>query len=108
MNAKEMYMRSIETEISLANATIDKLREDAKNYKANIFIKYVKHIDDVRRLSDSVIVKLIELGKSSDDYWIRLKDGVDRVLRLLDIVIKGTPDRFKHKLRLSRPLSSSF
>ena len=97
MTTKETYQRRIEAEVVMANAAIAELRADAKKYKASVSTKYAKHIDEVQRLSDSVIVKLTELGKSNDDSWIKFKDGVDRILRLLDVVIKGTPDRFKQK-----------
>lgn len=95
MNAKETYKLKIETEVKLANVKISALKADSKNYKAAVLVKYTKHIDEIQHLSDAVIVKLTELGKASEDSWEKQKDGVERALRLLDVVVKGTADKFQ-------------
>jgi hypothetical protein len=103
MNAKETYRLKIEAEVKLANVKIVALKADSKNYKATALVKYTKHIDEVQHLSDAVTAKLTELGKASNDLWEKQKDGVERALRLLDVVVKGTADKFQKHTQNNQP-----
>ena len=76
---KETYQQKIQEQLDEWRADIDRLKEKAKNAKAESKLKYQENIDKLELKMNEGKSKLKDLKESSAEAWDALKDGADSI-----------------------------
>jgi len=78
MSDKQAYEQKLEAKLEDWQASIDKLRAQAKEAGADARIEYDKKIDELRAHRDQMEEKLSEMRNAQAAAWTDIKGGVDK------------------------------
>jgi chromosome segregation ATPase len=92
---KENYQSKIESQLDEWRADIDRLREKARNAKAESKLKYQESIDKLELKLDEGKSRLKELKESGADAWDAVKDGADSIWDTMKATFKEVKEKFK-------------
>lgn len=95
MSLKEAYRLKVEAEMELAHAKLLELKAEAKNYTADTYIKYNKHLEELDNMHRIAKEKLLELQNAGEDTWEKFKEGVEGSWHAFSVAIKDTVEKFK-------------
>lgn len=94
---KKVYVQKIEAQLREWGPQIDLLKAKAEKSKAEIKIKYLEQVEELRKKQETVKKTLHQFRESGDEAWEDLKDGMDRALDDLKRSLKRAVSRFKEK-----------
>jgi nucleotide-binding universal stress UspA family protein len=92
---KKVYTEKIEDQLKDWGSQIDILKAKAEKSKAEVKLKYLGQIEELRKKQKAARQKLQELKGSGEEAWGELKVGLDKALEDL----KEAFDRSKSKFR---------
>ncbi len=95
MSLKEAYKLKVEAEMELAHAKLLEFKAESKNYTADAYIKYTKHLEELDNMHRIAKEKLGELQSAGEDKWEKLKDGVESAWHAFSSAIKDSAEKFK-------------
>lgn len=78
MSDKQAYEQKLEAKLEEWQASIDKLRAEAKEKGADVQAQYEKQIDELRQYRDQMETKLAEVRETQAAAWADMKGGVDK------------------------------
>ncbi|MBS3917888.1 MAG: universal stress protein [Deltaproteobacteria bacterium] len=94
---KKAYVEKVEDQLKEWGNQIDILKAKAEKSKAEIKIKYLEQVEELRKKQETVKKTLHQFRESGDEAWEDLKDGMDRALDDLKKSLKRAVSRFKEK-----------
>lgn len=92
---KEAYARKIETQLKEWSVKIDILKAKAEKSKAEVKIKYLEQIEELKSRQGALKQRLGELKESGDEAWEDFKDGLEDALDEMKKALKRAASRFK-------------
>ncbi|MGB8359109.1 MAG: hypothetical protein WCD55_10900 [Bacteroidales bacterium] len=92
---KEKYQSKIEAQLDEWRADIDKLREKAKNARAESKLKYQESIDKLELKMNEGRSKLKDLKESGGEAWKEIKEGADTIWDTMKATFKEAKEKFK-------------
>lgn len=92
---KEAYVEKIEDQLRKWGIQVDILKAKAEKSKADVKIKYLEEIQELKNKQETVKQRLHELRESGDEAWGDLKKGVEDSLGEMKKALKGAVSRFK-------------
>ncbi len=95
MMLKDAYKLKIEAEMELAQAKLLEFKAEAKNYTADAYIKYSKHLEELDNMHRITKDKLLELENASEDTWEKVKDGAEHAWNSFSAAVKDTANKFR-------------
>jgi hypothetical protein len=95
MNKKEIYREKIESQLKEWKAKIGMLESKASKLPSEAKTNLKKEIEELREKKSVVKEKWIELQKTGEDTWDRMKDGVEKSADELKKALEKVVARFK-------------
>jgi len=92
---KKAYVEKIEDQLKDWGSQIDILKAKAEKSKAEVKIKYLEQIQELKSKQETVKQKLHELRESGDEAWGDFKEGVEDALGEMKKALKRAVSRFK-------------
>ena len=92
---KENYQSKIEAQLDEWRADIDRLRERAKNAKADSKVKYQESIDKLELKMSEGRSKLKDLKESGGEAWEEIKKGADSIWDTMKATFKEVKEKFR-------------
>jgi TolA-binding protein len=92
---KKVYVEKIEDQLKDWSIQIDILKAKADKSKAEIKIKYLKQIEELRSKQGALKQKLGDLKDSGEEAWEDFKGGVEEALSDMKKALKRATSRFK-------------
>jgi hypothetical protein len=92
---RKVYQEKIEAQLKEWGIQIDLLKAKAERSKAEVKIKYLEQIEELRKKQEVVKEKLHELRQSGDEAWEDFKDGLEEALDEMKKALKRGASRFK-------------
>jgi hypothetical protein len=92
---KDNYQSKIEAQLDEWRADIDRLREKAKNAKAESKLKYQESIDKLELKMNEGKSKLNDLKESGGEAWKEIKEGADSIWDTMKATFKEVKEKFK-------------
>ncbi len=76
---------------------VDVRKARAQKTKAEVKMKYLEQVEELRKKQENVGAKLQEFKKTGDEAWVDLRGGIDEALDDLKQALKRAVSRFKEK-----------
>jgi nucleotide-binding universal stress UspA family protein len=92
---KKTYVKKMEAQLREWGTQIDILKVKAEKSKAEVKIKYLQQIEELKSKQGALKQRLGELKESGDEAWEDFKEGVDDALGDLKKSLKKAVSRFK-------------
>lgn len=95
MSMKEAYEQKLQAQLDKWNAEIERLKAKADDAQADAQMEYLKQVEELRAMQESVYQQMTELRNASNESWKDIKTGIDSAWNALDQSIKAAASRFK-------------
>jgi nucleotide-binding universal stress UspA family protein len=95
LRKKMAYVEKVETQLKEWGLQTDILKAKADKSKAEVKIKYLEQIQELKNKQEAAKQRLHELRGSGDEAWADFKEGVDNALDDLKKSLKKAISRFK-------------
>jgi nucleotide-binding universal stress UspA family protein len=92
---KKAYVEKMEAQLKEWGIQIDLLKAKAEKSKAEVKIKYLEQIQELKNKQEAAKHRLRQLRGSGDEAWADFKEGVDNALGDLKKSLKKAVSRFK-------------
>ncbi len=92
---KEAYVEKIEDQLKEWGIQVDLLKAKAEKSKAEVKIKYLEQVQELKSKQEAARQRLHELTGSGDEAWEDFKEGVDHALSDMKKALKQAASRFK-------------
>lgn len=95
MATKEAYRQKWEAQLNEWDAKLDVLTAKAQMATADVRISYENELENLRAKRAAVLQTLEALGQRSENAWVDMKDGVERVWDEMGKAMEKAAARFK-------------
>jgi nucleotide-binding universal stress UspA family protein len=92
---KKAYVEKVESQLKEWGFQTDILKAKADKSKAEVKIRYLEQIQELKNKQEAAKQRLHELRESGDEAWADFKEGVDNALDDLKKSLKKAISRFK-------------
>lgn len=95
MKTKEEYIENLATELKAWSAQIDILTAKSEKAAADVKIKYLEALEDLRDKQHAAAAKIKELEEANDDALATVKHTADKIWDDLRAGIASASSKFK-------------
>lgn len=95
MSKKDEYLKKMEAQIDEWSLDIDRLKAHAEKAEAEVKIKYLEDVQQLRERQTAAKKKLSELHAAGEDAWDDVKTGIESSWAELKKGIESATSRFK-------------
>ena len=92
---RKTYQEKVEDQLKEWGVKIDELMAKAETSKAEIKIKYLEQVEELKSKQGALKQRLGELKESGDEAWEDFKDGLEDALDEMKKALKRGASRFK-------------
>jgi uncharacterized coiled-coil DUF342 family protein len=99
---REAYVQELKALMDELNAEIDKLEARADRAKAEVSLKYLQQVEDLREKRKEVEDQAAKLQQAGEGAWEDLKQGVEDSWKILKTSFKKAKSEFERGYREGR------
>jgi nucleotide-binding universal stress UspA family protein len=94
---KEGYVQRIDAQLKDWGGKIDALKNKAESSGAEVKMKYLQRVEELKKKQEAARKKLQDIKGSSSQAWVDMKGGVDQALAELKKGVSQALSRFREK-----------